>query len=548
MLMAVADVVNEFSWSRTRDNAFQECRRRYYYQYYGAWGGWDAGADPVARRLYVLKQLGTRQMWAGRLVHEAIERSLLALRHGYALSEASLIEDTVRQMREEWKGSRDGAYRESPKRTGLFEHEYRVPVKAGEWQALRDHVVRCLRNFHRLSVLADIKRAPTDRWILIEDIGSFPWEDTRVFTAPDFAYWNEADRLQLLDWKTGGNGANASLQLGGYALYALEVLRVDLPRVDLYEVNLREGRITAHPWDEASLDRVREHLRLSMRSMKAYLRDPGKNTALEGGLREGRGPAPLPLVQFPRGLPPRPPALPGGMKGMKALLIDLDDTLLDYSGGVDDSWRLACAVVAAPAGIDPAVLVPAIARSRRWFWDDADRHRRERVDMMGAWTRIAAHALAEFVDDGARLAGQIAERFAAHRWERMCLFPGVNEALDRLRGRGIPLGLVTNGDRRQQRRKIEQYDLERHFDVIVIEGEFGAGKPDEAVYRHALAALATRPEDAWMVGDNLEWDVAAPQRLGLRGVWVDAPGHGLPASEPVVPHRIIRAFPELVAE
>jgi putative hydrolase of the HAD superfamily len=130
----------------------------------------------------------------------------------------------------------------------------------------------------------------------------------------------------------------------------------------------------------------------------------------------------------------------------------------------------------------------------------------------------------------------------------MALFPGVNDALGRLRARGIPLGLVTNGDRRQQRRKIEQYDLARFFDVIVIEGEFGCGKPEEAVYRHALAALRARPEEAWMVGDNLEWDVAAPQRLGLRGVWVDAPGQGLPVPAAVVPHRIIRAFPELVGD
>jgi len=47
----VADLVNEFSWSRTRDNVFQECRRRYYYQYYGAWGGWDVNSDPLVRRL-----------------------------------------------------------------------------------------------------------------------------------------------------------------------------------------------------------------------------------------------------------------------------------------------------------------------------------------------------------------------------------------------------------------------------------------------------------------------------------------------------------------
>ena len=282
----VADRANEFSWSRTRDNVFQECRRRYYYHYYGAWGGWDIATDPAARALYVLKQLGTRQMWAGRLVHEAVERSLLALRDGHALSEASLIDDTVRQMREEWRGSRDHVYRESPKRTGLFEHEYAVPVKDSEWQALRDHVIRCLRNFHRLPLLAEIKRTSTDRWILIEDIGSFAWEGTRVFTAPDFGYWSQADRLQLVDWKTGGNGEDASLQLGGYALYALEVLGVDLPRVDLLEVNLREGRVTSHPWDAIGLERVREHVRLSVRAMKAYLKDPEKNLAEEANFEK----------------------------------------------------------------------------------------------------------------------------------------------------------------------------------------------------------------------------------------------------------------------
>jgi hypothetical protein len=287
MLRPVAEPINEFSWSRTRDNAFQECRRRYYYQYYGSWGGWDPQADPAIRTLYVLKQLGSRQMWAGRLVHEAIERSLLALRHGHALSEASLVDDTVRQMRDEWKGSRGRVYRDSPKKTGLFEHEYGVPIRNSEWQALRDHVMRCLRNFHRLPLLAEIKRTPTDRWILIEDIGSFNWEGTQIRTAPDFGYWSEANRLQLIDWKTGGgNGEGASLQLGGYALYALEVLRVDLPRVDLLEVNLREGKVSRHPWDESSLDRVREHIRLSVRAMKAYLKDPETNLADEANFEK----------------------------------------------------------------------------------------------------------------------------------------------------------------------------------------------------------------------------------------------------------------------
>ena len=33
----MADLVNEFSWSRSRDATFQDCRRKYYLHYYGSW-------------------------------------------------------------------------------------------------------------------------------------------------------------------------------------------------------------------------------------------------------------------------------------------------------------------------------------------------------------------------------------------------------------------------------------------------------------------------------------------------------------------------------
>ena len=49
----MADLANEFSWSRSRDSTFQDCRRKYFYHYYGSWGGWEAGATPEVRRLYV---------------------------------------------------------------------------------------------------------------------------------------------------------------------------------------------------------------------------------------------------------------------------------------------------------------------------------------------------------------------------------------------------------------------------------------------------------------------------------------------------------------
>jgi putative hydrolase of the HAD superfamily len=230
---------------------------------------------------------------------------------------------------------------------------------------------------------------------------------------------------------------------------------------------------------------------------------------------------------------------------VKALLLDLDDTLLDYSGGVDESWSEACAACCTDGHVDPVRLVEALAPTRRWFWDDPGRHRTERTDMPRAWTRIVMYALERLGITDDALAEAVARDFAARRRERMRLFPEAVACLEALRRQGLPLGLVTNGDAGQQRYKIERWDLAKYFDVMVIEGEFGAGKPDEVVYRHALAKLSVAPGDACMVGDNLEFDVGGPQRLGVRGLWIDRHGRGLPADTGIRPWRIIRSLTEI---
>ena len=104
------------------------------------------------------------------------------------------------------------------------------------------------------------------------------------------------------------------------------------------------------------------------------------------------------------------------------------------------------------------------------------------------------------------------------------VLPGALEALRTFRELGIRLALVTNGSAEVQRAKIERFGLAPLFDTIVVEGELGVGKPEPAIYSHALASLGASAMDAWMVGDNLEWDVVAPRKLGLRGIWIAKAG------------------------
>jgi len=275
------DLTNDFSWSRSRDACFAECRRKYYYQYYGSWGGWEPTAAPDVRRLYVLKQLASRQMWAGRVVHDAIEMALHIYREGRDVPVEPFVADAVERMRGEWRASRAGRYRDTPKiPAALFEHEYAVDLKAEVWQALRDNVRTCLRNFFRLPLLADIRRTSPEHWSIEHWSKVLDFEGTPIWIAPDFGFWNAEGRLTLVDWKTGGSDpASTAFQLGCYALYAQAMLGVKPAHVDLLEVNLREATVSPLAWDDARLEAIREQLRLSIRSMKAYLKDAAANLA-----------------------------------------------------------------------------------------------------------------------------------------------------------------------------------------------------------------------------------------------------------------------------
>ena len=167
------------------------------------------------------------------------------------------------------------------------------------------------------------------------------------------------------------------------------------------------------------------------------------------------------------------------------------------------------------------------------------------LTVKGGFAALAAAGHRALPDD---LAIRLADRFTAYREEEMFIFPGAHEAIDQFKALGIKLALVTNGAANMQRAKIERFELAHRFDHIQIEGEHGFGKPEERAYLHAMQALGVTAKDTWMIGDNLEWEVVTPQRLGIYAIWMDVHGEGLPEGSTVKPDRIIRSLAELVPE
>ena len=125
-------------------------------------------------------------------------------------------------------------------------------------------------------------------------------------------------------------------------------------------------------------------------------------------------------------------------------------------------------------------------------------------------------------------------------------FEGALETLEYFHRSSTRTALITNGASKVQRMKIDKYQLDQYFDVVLIEGEFGKGKPDPAVYTHLVTELDVSAQESWIVGDNLEWEVRAPQQLGFHAIWNDFLDRGLPPGHDVVPDRIINSIRELM--
>jgi putative hydrolase of the HAD superfamily len=227
-----------------------------------------------------------------------------------------------------------------------------------------------------------------------------------------------------------------------------------------------------------------------------------------------------------------------------ALLLDLDDTILCSTPGFEPAWRQVCE---RHAGSDAEALYSAIRRCADALWADAERAGWGRLDLPRAGREIVGEAFESLgrAVDTARV-GTIVDEYRATRDANLAPFPGALDVVGEFRARGVGLALLTNGGAKPQRAKVERFGLDALFDVVLIEGELGVGKPERRVFELALGGLGVDAHDTWMVGDNLEADVGGAQAMGIHAIWHDYDRSGLPEDAPIRPDRIVHALRELL--
>lgn len=223
------------------------------------------------------------------------------------------------------------------------------------------------------------------------------------------------------------------------------------------------------------------------------------------------------------------PFPPFSLRGARAVVFDLDDTLVNWREAEHHAMGDLSRLHFVAAGVGEAEVRRAYAavmeenfrafRATGQWWYIADR-----LAILSQRLGVAAQCPTD----------ALAADFKLHVGRHLALLPGALAALAAARGSGAKVALLTNGPSVVQRPKVEALGLQPHFDFIGITGEMGHWKPDAQAFRHVLDRLGAVPGESVMVGDSIDFDVVPAKALGMRTVWVNPGGGDHPAADVVV--------------
>lgn len=222
---------------------------------------------------------------------------------------------------------------------------------------------------------------------------------------------------------------------------------------------------------------------------------------------------------------------------VRAVVFDLDDTLCGYW----DACKIALRETFGTHGPEGHEVEDLVCR-----WAEAFRGFAPNLRSLGlyeGYLKSGAHTRAEGMRrmlgllelEDEELALRLGEHYAERRNANLALFPDAQTVLDRLKEAGYPLGLITNGPADVQRQEIAILNLAHYFDLILIEGEQGYGKPDPRVLKGATAALGFEPEQILFVGNSYRADIEPSIAAGWRTAWIRRPSDVPPSADPREP-------------
>lgn len=196
----------------------------------------------------------------------------------------------------------------------------------------------------------------------------------------------------------------------------------------------------------------------------------------------------------------------------KILLIDLDDTILDFK----KQEYVAIRKTLADAGLDPTEEVCArYSQINDWHWKQLEKGAITRDEVLYGRFRVLFEEMKIDADPV-----QTSRAYMENLADGHYFLPGAEAAIRSL-GQKYRVFLASNGTAVVQNRRIQSAGLEKLVEGIFISQDAGVNKPGKGFFDYCFARIPDFDiTKVLMVGDSLSSDILGGQNAGIPTCWV----------------------------
>jgi HAD hydrolase, family IA, variant 1 len=199
---------------------------------------------------------------------------------------------------------------------------------------------------------------------------------------------------------------------------------------------------------------------------------------------------------------------------IKAVILDLDDTLYSYSELNEQGISKICKYTCQKLKI-----------KKEKFYEAFDKAKKDvKITLEGVASShnrllYCQKTLENLNENPFSIALEMYEIYWQHILKNMKLNANVLEVLKFCKHKKIKIGICTDLTVHIQHRKIRKLGIDEYVDAIVTSEEVGVEKPDFKMYNKILEKLDVTPGEALFVGDSLKKDVLGSMEYGMKALW-----------------------------
>ncbi len=225
----------------------------------------------------------------------------------------------------------------------------------------------------------------------------------------------------------------------------------------------------------------------------------------------------------------------------KAIIFDLDNTLLDYTRSELESMRQTCR--------DHSLFQADGGQEWDSFWSRFLEHnfRHWNNFVNGGEVKsirdVLHYSFRDTLNRSEILHKQLAESYWRYFCDNCYFEEGVQDVLEWAQQQRFQLGIITNGIGEAQRSRLKAGGIDHLFQALIVSDEVRVRKPAKEIFEMALGHLGARREEVLFVGDSLTDDYEGAVRSGIDFCYYNRTGAVLPDN--IAPKYAIRRLTEL---